>query len=205
MKNKERGQALIELIVFLPLMITLYSVIAGFASSINGSINQQKVTRAYFYYRIQNNSNIPGPKSGDWEAWSQFGMFYIGWKERFEGDSQPVMPCYKVSIPFKDEPTDKCDEKGQQLGIYVETSSFGSGNKCCKHCLQQAIENATTIVKDETRMQPEPILVTIAEITFDSMRKGNDDDEYEQLQSRLSRNVWRPSTSKEVELKQYTI
>lgn len=109
--KNERGQALIELIVFLPLMITLYSVIAGFASSINGSINQQKVTRAYFYYRIQNNSNIPGPKSGDFETWTQFGMFYIGWKERFEGDSQPVMPCYKVSITFKDEPTDECGEK----------------------------------------------------------------------------------------------
>lgn len=111
MKNKESGQALIELIVFLPLMITLYSVIAGFASSINGSINQQKVTRAYFYYRIQNNSNIPGPKSGDWDTWKQFGMFYIGWKERFEGESQPVMPCYKVSIPFKNEPADQCGEK----------------------------------------------------------------------------------------------
>jgi hypothetical protein len=111
MKNNERGQALIELIVFLPLMITLYSVIAGFASSINGSINQQKVTRSYFYYRIQNNSNIPGPKSGAFDTWKQFGMFYIGWKERFEGDDQPVMPCYKVSIPFKNEPTDECGEK----------------------------------------------------------------------------------------------
>lgn len=110
--KNERGQALIELIVFLPLMITLYSVIAGFASSINGSINQQKVTRAYFYYRIQNNSNIPAPQSGALDFnWSQFGMFYIGWKERFEGENQPVMPCYKVSIPFKDEPTDECGEK----------------------------------------------------------------------------------------------
>lgn len=111
MKNKDRGQALIELIVFLPLMITLYSVISGFASSINGSINQQKVTRAYFYYRIQNNSNIPAPQSGALENnWTQFGMFYIGWKERFEGE-QPVMPCYKISIPFKNEPTDKCEDK----------------------------------------------------------------------------------------------
>lgn len=111
MKNN-RGQALIELIVFLPLLVTLYSVISGFASSINGSINQQKVTRAYFYYRIQNNSNIPAPQSGAEEnGWSQFGMFYIGWKERFEGENLPVMPCYKINIPFKNEPTDKCEDK----------------------------------------------------------------------------------------------
>lgn len=114
MKN-ERGQALIELIIFLPLMITLYSVIGGFASSINGSINQQKVTRSYFYYRVQNNSTIPGPKSGPFQSWNQFGMFYIGWKDYSKGGNdgaiQPVMPCYKISIPFKENPADKCEDR----------------------------------------------------------------------------------------------
>lgn len=116
--KKDSGQALIELIIFLPLMITLYSVIGGFASSINGSINQQKVTRAYFYYRIQNNSTIPGPKAGPIDSWQQFGMFYIGWKDYFKGGDesggQPVMPCYKISIPFKDNPGDNCEEKYEQ-------------------------------------------------------------------------------------------
>lgn len=110
--KNERGQALIELIIFLPLMITLYSVIGGFASSINGSINQQKVARAYFYYRVQNNSTIPGPKStDDFSRWTLFGMFYIGWADYLEGGRQPVMPCYKISIPFRDSPNDKCEDK----------------------------------------------------------------------------------------------
>lgn len=117
MKNNS-GQALIELIIFLPLMITLYSVIGGFASSINGSINQQKVTRAYFYYRVQNNSTIPGPKAGPFQSWEQFGMFYIGWKDYFKGGDesggQPVMPCYKISIPFKDTPGDNCEDRYSQ-------------------------------------------------------------------------------------------
>lgn len=108
-RNK-KGQALIELIVFLPLMITLYSVIGGLASSINGSINQQKVTRAYFYYRVQNNSTIPGPKAGDWSTWKKFGMFYIGWKDYFQSGDTPVMPCYKISIPFKETPADQCPD-----------------------------------------------------------------------------------------------
>lgn len=136
--HKESGQALIELIVFLPLMVTLYSVISGFASSINGSINQQKITRAYFYYRIQNNSTIPGPRSGDYETWKMFGMFYIGWKERFEGNDVPVMPCYKVSVPFKNAPEDKCEETytkdkttwvrvGTIYGICGGTYTFNSG------------------------------------------------------------------------------
>src|SRR5690606_15248645 len=114
MRN-DKGQALIELIIFLPLMITLYSVIGGFASSINGSINQQKITRAYFYYRIQNNSTNPEIKAGPIQNWETFGMSYIGWKDYFKGGSDegglPVMPCYKISIPFKENPADKCEDR----------------------------------------------------------------------------------------------
>ncbi len=122
--RNDKGQALIELIVFLPLMITLYSVIGGLASSINGSINQQKVTRAYFYYRVQNNSTIPGPKSGDWNTWKKFGMFYIGWKDYFQNGDTPVMPCYKISIPFKEAPADGCQDtysQPQTLWVRVGT------------------------------------------------------------------------------------
>ncbi len=111
MIKNQKGQALIELIVFLPLMITLYSVIGGLASSINGSINQQKVTRSYFYFRVQNNSTIPGPKSyQDFTTLKKFGMFFIGWKDYFQGGETPVMPCYKISIPFKETPADKCED-----------------------------------------------------------------------------------------------
>lgn len=112
-KKTQKGQALIELIIFLPLMITIYSVIGGFASSINGSINQQKITRAYFYYRVQNNSTIPGPTANtQFDQWKQFGMFFIGWRDYFkDGSTAPVMPCYKISIPFKEAPSDKCEDK----------------------------------------------------------------------------------------------
>jgi hypothetical protein len=114
MKKNEKGQALIELIIFLPLMITLYSVVGGFANSINGSINQQKITRAYFYYRVQNNSTIPGPQGVPFNTWKQFGMFFIGWRDYFKGNDIPVMPCYKISLPFKDAPQDKCEDKYSQ-------------------------------------------------------------------------------------------
>jgi hypothetical protein len=114
--KQSKGQALIELIIFLPLMITLYSVISGFANSINGSINQQKITRAYFYNRLQNNSTFPGPPLvfESFESWSLFGVFFIGWKDYFKNEESPVMACYKVSIPFKNGPKDKCEEAYSQ-------------------------------------------------------------------------------------------
>lgn len=110
--NKQNGQALIELIVFLPLMFMIYSLIGGFASAINGSINQQKVTRAYFYYRIQNNSLVPAPDYPDqiYKSWRQFGMTFIGWKFKFTGSDSPAMPCYKISLPLSAKAKDSCDE-----------------------------------------------------------------------------------------------
>jgi hypothetical protein len=111
MKKHEQGQALIELIIFLPLMFMLYAVIAGFANAINGSINQQKITRAYFYYRLQNNSTIPKPDPDQsWQNWQKFGMFFIGWKERFQNQS-PLAPCYKISLPLQAASGDNCEEK----------------------------------------------------------------------------------------------
>lgn len=107
-----KGQALIELIIFLPLMFMIYSLIAGFASSINGSINQQKITRSYFYYRIQNNSTSPAPDYPRqvFNNWQRFGMFFIGWRSKFIDGDNPAMPCYKVSLPIGSNSKDECDE-----------------------------------------------------------------------------------------------
>lgn len=110
LRKSQKGQALIELIIFLPLMFMLYSLISGFANAINGSINQQKVTRGYFYYRVQNNSTIPKPDDA-YKSWGKFGMFFIGWKEYFGAGSDPFLPCYRVSVPLKASDSDKCEEK----------------------------------------------------------------------------------------------
>lgn len=113
----QSGQALIELIIFLPLMFGLYSMISGFASAINGSINQQKATRAYFYFRLQGNSTFPKPTPGTSnqvfvnEGWKRFGMYYVGWMDYMEGGINPVMPCYRISIPLSPANGDKCEEK----------------------------------------------------------------------------------------------
>ena len=109
-KKNQKGQALIELIVFLPLMFSLYSMISGFAGAINGSINQQKATRAYFYYRVQNNPYVPKPDAGDTHLnWQEFGMFWVGWMDEMQADN-PISPCYRVSIPMADNTPEQCSQ-----------------------------------------------------------------------------------------------
>lgn len=108
MKKHEEGQALLELIVFLPLMFTIYAVITGFANAIFGSINQQKAARAYFYYRVQNNSTIPRRPDPS-VTWNKYGTFFIGWREKTI-DRFPVAPCYRISIPVSDPADTNCDE-----------------------------------------------------------------------------------------------
>ena len=91
-------------------MFSLYSMISGFAGAINGSINQQKATRAYFYYRVQNNPYVPKPDEANTHmAWNQFGMFFVGWLDEMQNDN-PVATCYKVSIPLLNDPSENCDQ-----------------------------------------------------------------------------------------------
>jgi hypothetical protein len=108
MKKNQRGQALIELIIFLPLMFTLYSIISGFAGAINGSINQQKATRAYAFYINQNSSNFPNPGSMGPEM-QKSGQNVVGWKSKLDGTA-PLMPCYRISLPTKGSKSENCDE-----------------------------------------------------------------------------------------------
>lgn len=108
----EKGQALIEFVLFLPFMLMTYSIIMNVSNAINASLNQQKVTRAYFYYRMQNNSTIPKPRRdgvNPHNNWSTFGMQIIGWAEERVDDS-PVAACFKFNIPLGDTEGDSCKE-----------------------------------------------------------------------------------------------
>lgn len=122
MKNDEKGQALLELIIFLPLMFTVYAIVTGFANAIYGSINQQKSTRAYFYYRVQNNSTIPRrPPQGT--NWSKYGTFFVGWREKVQ-DDLPFAPCYRISIPVANAADDSCDSEYTVTGDDRPSTQF---------------------------------------------------------------------------------
>lgn len=107
----EKGQALIEFILFFPFLLMMYSVTLSVANSINASINQQKATRGYFYYRLQNNSTAPTPdRAGDGVSFSRFGQHVNLWGEKVI-DKVPVAACFKFNIPLQKSEEDIC-EKG---------------------------------------------------------------------------------------------
>jgi len=105
--NDEDGQALFELIIFLPFMIFFMSLIITMGGSINGSINQQKAARGYFFARVKNNSTIPTPQDLSNSSVTQYmGMSFIGWMEAQQNDV-PISPCYKI-IPFYPQGNENC-------------------------------------------------------------------------------------------------
>jgi hypothetical protein len=111
--NNESGQAIFEFLLFLPLMLVLYSITLTFYSSINGSINQQKVVRGYFYNIIQNNSQVPTKEVlrdiQSKEGVTRVGMSTNGWKTDFINQSTPLAPCYKILSLSSATSQEKCD------------------------------------------------------------------------------------------------
>jgi hypothetical protein len=107
LKLKEKGQALIEFVIFLPFMLMMFTVVLVLGNAINGSINQQKAARGYFYYRLQNNSSITRPNRVI--TGTMVGHYFIGWADYLESQA-PVAPCYKLKMPFAATANDKCDE-----------------------------------------------------------------------------------------------
>lgn len=106
--KNEKGQAVIEFVLFVPFLLMLYFSILSMSNAINGSINQQKITRAYFYYRASNNSTMPKPIRagggvGPSEGWNTFGMQIMGWAKSFKNGVQPIAPCYKFIFPIEGE------------------------------------------------------------------------------------------------------
>ena len=106
----EQGQALVEFLLFLPFMLMMYSVTTSIGNAINASINQQKITRSYFFYRAQNNSTIPAPnrETNTHQSWRLFGMQIIGWMDRLE-NNVPLAPCYRFRVPLGDSEGDVCE------------------------------------------------------------------------------------------------
>ena len=103
-------------------MVLLMGLLVSIGNSINGSINQQKISRAYFYARVSNSSVFPLRNDASQQRnWSSFGMFFIGWRERSEGQF-PVQPCYKFRLPFEgDEET--CQEYRETSTEYVRVGT----------------------------------------------------------------------------------
>lgn len=96
----ERGQAIFEMMVFLPLFIFMLTIIFNVGDAINISINQQKVTRRYFYYLAKGNSYLPTQSqleaTRDSGTVDLVGFAFNGYRQRSISES-PIGPCFKFN------------------------------------------------------------------------------------------------------------
>lgn len=112
--KQEDGQSIFEFIAFAPFYIVLLAVFINITGAINGSINQQKITRAYFYYNLRGNSTGLDRQylttTMD-QGIQNFSMYSIGYMEKRVGQT-PEVPCYEVKnfIPGAPE-LDSCQDK----------------------------------------------------------------------------------------------
>ncbi len=108
--NNNSGQALFEFLIFIPVLLIISVLMVSMGNAINGSINQQKATRRYFFYIVKNNSNFPLYNNLNIYRDSGLelaGMLSIGWAEKIIGESR-YSTCYKVA-EFGESSDETCD------------------------------------------------------------------------------------------------
>lgn len=123
-RNK-KGQSVFEFIVFIPFLLLLLQTFLKVGGAINGSINQQKHLRGYFYYKLKNSSYFPSINDlKQLGSMSQVGYSAFGWSEELVNGRQPKAPCYQLNS-FFGEPIDTCQEvteraegKSQFIRVY---------------------------------------------------------------------------------------
>ena len=117
--ENESGQALFELMIFMPFLIYFFTLIINIGNSINASINQQKVVRSYFHHRASGNSNLPTKQYlNRLNNIQEIGMDFVGWQVKAGGDGgeTPIAPCFKLGSLFGDGGSETCEDKGTATG-----------------------------------------------------------------------------------------
>jgi len=130
LKNKKnKGQALFEFVIFTPFFVAFFAIMIEIVGAINGSINQQKVTRGFFYRLVKGNSTIPATDDlNDFAgAIQEIGAYSIGWKEAEDGKT-PIATCYKITKLPGAKYEDTCQEGSvgeEPTGFFRVFTSYG--------------------------------------------------------------------------------
>lgn len=125
-EEENEGQALFEFIVFVPFFLVLFVVFITISGAINGSINQLKSTRGYFFYIVKNNSTVPFAedlKNLESNGIQKIGSYAFGWQRGRQGQV-PIAPCYKLTSFIKSEKREeKCEEQmdsGEKKSTFIK-------------------------------------------------------------------------------------
>lgn len=117
--SNHKGQAVFEFIVFMPLLVFLFTIIIKLGNSINLSINQQKVTRRYLYQLSKNSSTLPIMFSLEQNLTNTslefVGMSTVAWRERsLEGSpNSSLAPCIEIGQLFSSSTGETCEEPNE--------------------------------------------------------------------------------------------
>jgi hypothetical protein len=128
LKN-QKGQALFEMILFLPFLMFLYTIYYTAGNSLSGSINQQKAVRGYFYNLVKGNSYVVA--KSDLEELrnsgvGKVGFKSIGWNDHLIGQKS-FAPCFKFSSLLKNSSTEECDgseRDGEGTSRFIRLFTF---------------------------------------------------------------------------------
>ncbi len=126
--NNDSGQAIFEFLIFIPFLMLAFSLLTTFGNSLNGSINQQKATRRYFYYLLSGNSTAP--VSTDLIRWKNTGlmnagMSSVGWREKSQ-DQVSWGNCYATTSLLRknDEETCEAPKVGETGTDFIRVFTF---------------------------------------------------------------------------------
>lgn len=115
--ENEEGQAIFELVIFLPVMLYLLVMLLNVGNSINASINQQQATRGYTYYLLKGNSL--GFRRGDLDGLTGAGnvnevsAFIVGWRvEQESSGTKSFGSSYRLpTLPWIGQDPEDCMDK----------------------------------------------------------------------------------------------
>jgi hypothetical protein len=125
----QEGQAVFELLIFLPFLLFLYTIYYTAGNAINGSINQQKAVRGYFYTLVKGNSYLSTSldlKDNKDHNILLVGFNAIGWRDHSPDQKNSIAPCFTFSSLLKSNTSEKCegderDEEGSSRYIRLFT------------------------------------------------------------------------------------
>ncbi len=111
--SNEKGQAIFEMILFIPFLLFLYTIYYSAGNSISGSINQQKAVRGYYYISLKNNSyvnSMPEVVHLRDLGLKKIGFNAFGWSDHFEGSKKEAYgTCFKFSSLLQNGSNEDCN------------------------------------------------------------------------------------------------
>tara|TARA_R110002049_G_scaffold49511_5_gene141615 strand:+ start:2764 stop:3255 length:492 start_codon:yes stop_codon:yes gene_type:complete len=129
--KNQKGQAIFELIIFMPLFLFLIKTLFDYGDAINHSINQNKAVRGYYFYVAANDSYLPNIAfMDDFSAINSISLDTFSWSTIRVPDENPKPRGSCVKVPgflgngINEECNDPApdDNKTQFIRVYT---SFG--------------------------------------------------------------------------------